>query len=169
VTKLEEVAGTTYAKEKQAIYKLVQRAVWHLTKEGVPGKETGFWITLDEARKLFDLVMEEMMASAARCGSFRLPNGLGALKVKQLPGGNKRLPTGEWVDFGARLRMTYEGGLLTRALVEAGGEFAALEGRKKPPTRWALGLEGLGTIDSLAEALADDEDEELFGEIVVGG
>ncbi len=157
MTKLVDVAGTTYAKEKRNIYALVQRAV---------GRMTEVQITLAEARQIFDLVMEEAVASAARCGSFRLPNGLGALKTKTIPGGEKKLPTGQTVDFEARTRLTYEGGLLTKALIEAGGEFVNLRDPKKPPTRWVLALEVMGTIGSLT---GEEEEEDFFDEISLDG
>jgi hypothetical protein len=85
------------------------------------------------AREIFDLVVGEVFAAAARDGSFRFNGGFGSIHKKEYQAGTRRLPSGQETTFGIRQKLRYEEGVVTAALVKNGGNLA--EGLKARGSR----------------------------------
>ncbi len=106
----KEATGRSFAEQKQEIYERIQALVW---------KRGGGRINLEEAREVFDLVMEEAILAASKDGVCRLNRGLGSLKVRHFPKGTRRLPTSEVVDYPARRKIQLDAGQTTLAILAA--------------------------------------------------
>lgn len=128
---MREVAGTTYAAQKQDLYRKVRDLVRH--------HSGGARINLDQARDVAELVLEQALAAAARDGSFRLHDGLGHLKVRVRPAGRRQLPGGELVEYPAKRVLSFDQGLTGEALVECRGDLRAAwkeRGKDRRGLRW---------------------------------
>lgn len=104
-----EVAGRSFAEQKQEIYEKIQAMVY---------KRTGERLNLGGARAIFDLVVEETILAASSDGACRLNRGMGSLKVRSFPGGTRRLPTGEMVKYPARRKIQFDAGQTTLEVME---------------------------------------------------
>lgn len=133
-TALERKTGTSYAKEKAAIYALVADAV---------EVATGSRPSLEGSRLVFDLVVEEVIASAIRAGSFRFNGGHGVLETRHYPPRLKTLPSGEEVEVTPRPRVVLRPGRSTHALLESNGDLEALTAERcRPPMREVVARRG---------------------------
>lgn len=104
--------GRSFAEQKVEIYERIQ---------GLVKARTGARINQEEAREIFDLVLEEAILAASQDGICRLNRGLGSLKVRHFPGGTRRLPTGDRVEYEARRKIQFDAGLTTLEILRAAG------------------------------------------------
>lgn len=118
----KEVAGRSFAEQKREIYARIQKLV---------RSQTGVRSNQDYAREIFDLVIEEVILAAAKDGSCRLNRGLGSLKVRQHPGGTKRLPTGEEVEYPAKRKIQLDAGQTTLAVLAVASNMGDAAIRKR--------------------------------------
>lgn len=105
-SKLQERTGTSYAAEKAAIYTKLEELL---------GCEDG------QAREAFDLVVEEVMASAIRVGSFRFNGGHGVLHLHTYTPFAKTLPDHSVRQVQPEPKLRLHSGRMTRALLENKG------------------------------------------------
>jgi len=96
------------SKGKVAIYEKVDAFVKEKTGKRI-GKTGG--------REIFDMVINEMFALAAREGTARFNGGFGSLHVREYQAGSRRLPSGATTTFGEREKLRYEEGVVVKALV----------------------------------------------------
>lgn len=118
--KAEEAAPTQKnedATSKEQIYVLIGDHVKEKTGKRI-GKTGG--------REIFDLVVAQIFAAAAKDGTFRFNGGFGSLHVKDYQAGSRRLPSGETTTFGERSKLRYEEGVVTKALVANNGDLEAV-------------------------------------------
>lgn len=127
----KQATGRSFAEQKQDIYELIQRQVRDATDRR---------ISLDTAREIFDLVTEEVILAASKDGVCRLNRGLGSVKVRMIPGGTRRLPTGDVVDYDAKRKIQLDAGQTTLAVLDANGNVgdAAVRRRMKRAMRDGL-------------------------------
>lgn len=131
-------------------------------------EKTGKRIGKTGGREIFDLVVASIFAGAAKDGSFRFNAGFGSLHVKNYQAGSRRLPSGDVTTFSERSKVRYEEGVVTKALVQNGGNLEeALKERGKgaeaeeaaPPTesypQEASGLEETSTPPVVEESSLD--------------
>jgi len=112
---------------KEAIYIQIGKLVQEKTGKRI-GKTGG--------REIFDLVVNEVFAAAARNGSLRFNGGFGALHQRQYQAGERRLPSGATTKFGIRTKLRYEEGVVVKALNGNGGvleDALKARGSRKPP------------------------------------
>lgn len=129
-TALEEKTGTSYAREKRLIYRLIRDAVRRFTGERLRPQE---------ARAIFDLVVEEVMSSAVRVGSFRFNGGHGVLHMHTYEPYPKKLPGGDVMRVKPEPKLKLKSGRTTSALFRHGGDLAkALDERGHAPVRQVL-------------------------------
>ncbi len=83
--------------------------------------KTGKKIGKTAGRDIFDIVVSQVFAAAARDGSFRFNGGFGSFHKKEYQAGTRRLPSGQETTFGIRHKLRYEEGVVTAALVKNGG------------------------------------------------
>lgn len=115
----KEVAIETASKE--LIYEKLGEEIRAMTDKRV-GKAGG--------RKLFDSVVEQIFAAAAKNGVFRFNGGFGSIHKRTYQAGERRLPAGQTVQFGERQKLRYEEGVVVEALVANGGDLTeALKAR----------------------------------------
>jgi hypothetical protein len=110
VVEAEATGEETSAKE--AIYELIAEFVKSKTDKRI-GKSGG--------RIIFDLVVDNVFAAAAKDGTFRFNGGFGSLHVRQYGAGSRRLPSGQQTTFGEREKLRYEQGVVVTALIENEG------------------------------------------------
>lgn len=103
---------------KEAIYVKVQELVKKKTEKNI-GKSGG--------RELFDLVVENVFASAIKDGTIRFNAGFGSLHLRDYKAGSRRLPSGKTTQFGTRHKVRYEEGVSVGSLVKAGGDLEKIK------------------------------------------
>ena len=103
---------------KDAIYEAIAEHVKDKTGKRV-GKTGG--------HEIFDLVVAQIMATAAKDGALRFNLGFGSLRVKTYGKGSRQLPSGDTVEFGERQKLRYEEGVVTKELISNGGDLAKAE------------------------------------------
>lgn len=84
-------------------------------------EKTGKRIGKTGGREIFDLVTEQMFATAAAEGTIRFNGGFGSYHIKEYSEGERRLPSGATTKFGKRKKLRYEEGVVVKALVANGG------------------------------------------------
>jgi hypothetical protein len=98
--------------DKEAIYEKIAAWVKEKTSQRI-GKSGG--------RVIFDMVVDNVFAAAAKSGTFRFNGGFGSLHVRTYSAGSRRLPSGQETTFGEREKLRYEQGVVVTALVENKG------------------------------------------------
>lgn len=111
----EVVEAVVEVGTKEAIYVLVGNFVKEKTGKRI-GKTGG--------REIFDLVIDNVFAAAAKSGSVRFNGGFGSLHVRTYGAGSRKLPNGKEVTFDVRNKLRYEEGVVVSALVANGGDLA---------------------------------------------
>lgn len=135
-----EVAIETASKEQ--IYEELGQFVQDLTGKRI-GKTGG--------RKVFDAVVSRIFEHATRNKVFRFNAGFGSLHVRNYGAGSRRLPSGAVTEFGERSKLRYEEGVVVEALIQNGGNLAAvLAARKVAPEGTALAAEAVTTTAETA-------------------
>lgn len=119
-----EAESGAEATSKEQIYTKIADFVQSKTQKRI-GKTAG--------REIFDIVISEVFAAAARDGQFRFNGGFGSIHKKQYQAGTRRLPSGQETTFGVREKLRYEEGVVTAALVKNGGDL--VEGIKARGSR----------------------------------
>jgi len=123
---------THYQKLKKAIYTRIRKAV---------EIQTGKKISLENARFLFDLSLEEAFIAAATSGSFRLNSGLGVLGVHTNQPARRKLPDGTWTEYPARRKIRLTPGTLAKELCERGEVIPSFFTQRRTPMRDYLNIE----------------------------
>jgi len=124
-------------------------------------EKTGKRIGKTGGRDLFDLVIMEVFAAAAREGSLRFNGGFGSLHKRTYQAGERRLPSGQTTKFGERTKLRYEEGVVVKALNQNGGDLedalTARGSRAKPAAVAADKTAEAPATETAAEAGADDD------------
>lgn len=94
--------------------------------------KTGKRIGKTGGHQVFDLVIETMIAEAVKNGPLRLNRGFGSLHLRKYKAGTRKLPSGKSTTFGDRQKLRYEEGVMTAALVKAGGDLEAAKKAHSP-------------------------------------
>jgi len=134
---------------KEAIYIKLGNLVLEKTSKRI-GKTGG--------RDLFDLVIMEVFAAAAREGSLRFNGGFGSLHKRTYQAGERRLPSGQTTKFGERTKLRYEEGVVVKALNQNGGDLEdalTARGSRAKPTAAASKEEKAPAAEATAEATAE--------------
>lgn len=108
----EQAEAPQETSAKEAIYILIGEMVQNKTGKRI-GKTGG--------REIFDTVVSEIFAAAAREQALRFNGGFGSLHVKTYGAGSRRLPSGQETTFGERQKVRYEEGVVVKALIANGG------------------------------------------------
>lgn len=106
-------AATEAESGKEAIYLQIRDMVKAKTTKNI-GKSG--------ARELFDLVVQAIFVTATKEGTIRLNGGFGSFHKRHYTSGERRLPSGQNVQFGERDKLRYEEGVVVKALVDNGGD-----------------------------------------------
>jgi len=138
----EANSNTPDAADESTAKEQIYVTIGDLVKE-----KTGKRIGKTGGREIFDVVVGQIFAAAAKDGSFRFNGGFGSLHLKNYQAGSRRLPSGETTTFGERSKIRYEEGVVTKALVVNGGDLAAVLQERR-------GTEIAGTADPIADAAA---------------
>lgn len=127
---MEERSGTSYAAQREEIYRDVQDYLRDVT---------GRKVSLAKCRELFDVVTQGVVAATLRDGAFRLNEDVARFERQTLPAKIQRLPTGETVEVPARSRIRLHLGATGKALDEEGGDLdLAFAARGLLPARGSL-------------------------------
>ena len=129
-------------------------------------EKTGKRIGKTGGREIFDLVVEQVFAAAAREGQLRFNGGFGSLHQRKYQAGSRRLPSGETTTFGERTKLRYEEGVVVKALNDNGGNLEeALKARgsrksaPKPAKDEAKAAEAEAPATAEAESGGDPDDD----------
>lgn len=120
-TAAPEADGAEEVSAKDAIYEILRDAVKEKTGKNI-GKAGG--------RMLFDVVVEQIFATATKEGTIRLNGGFGSFHVRQYQAGERQLPSGQKATFGERQKLRYEEGVVVKALVESKGDLTKSLGER---------------------------------------
>lgn len=123
---------TAYSKQKDALYQRIQKTV---------EIQTGQRISRENARFLFDLIVEEVFIGAAELGSFRLNSGLGVIGIHENQPARRKLPNGDWTEYEARRKLRLTPGKLAKELVERSGDMNAFLAQRRTPARDFLNVD----------------------------
>jgi len=93
---------------KEAIYRSLTDMI---------ANQTGKRVSQAFAKSVFNHVVERSLETAVQEGSIRFNGGFGSLKVRDLKGGTRQLPSGQTVAFGERKKIRYEHGLMVEAMM----------------------------------------------------
>ena len=123
--------------------------------------KTGKRIGKTGGREIFDTVINEVFAAAARDKAFRFNGGFGSMHIKEYKAGERRLPSRQITTFGIRHKLRYEEGVVVKALVENGGDLTeaikARGSRVKKDAPAATEAEAATPTDEAAPAAAETE------------
>jgi len=80
--------------------------------------KTGKNIGRSGGQELFNIVTEQVFASAVAEKNFRFNGGYGSLRIKNYSAGTRKLPSGKSTTFGERSKLRYEQGVTTTNLID---------------------------------------------------
>lgn len=99
-----------------------KEAIYVKIKDTVKTRTGGKNIGKIGGREIFDLVVAEIFTLATKEGTVRLNGGFGSFHVRHYTSGERRLPSGQNVEFGERDKLRYEEGVVVKALVSNKGD-----------------------------------------------